>query len=49
LFIFDPQRQAVLLIAGDKSGAWKQWYQQTIPLVERRYADWLNGVYDEEV
>jgi len=22
LFIFDPQRQAVLLVAGDKSGNW---------------------------
>jgi hypothetical protein len=26
LFAFDPQRQAVLLTAGDKAGAWKEWY-----------------------
>jgi hypothetical protein len=27
LFVFDPWRSAVLLMAGDKSGQWKQWYQ----------------------
>jgi hypothetical protein len=41
LFVFDPQRQAVLLVGGDKSGAWKTWYGQAIPLAEKRYADYL--------
>jgi hypothetical protein len=41
LFVFDPDRQAILLAAGDKTGRWSGWYQETIPLAERRYADWL--------
>lgn len=31
LFAFDPRRQAILLIAGDKSGDWKGWYKRNIP------------------
>ncbi|QHN28947.1 type II toxin-antitoxin system RelE/ParE family toxin [Gordonia pseudamarae] len=41
LFVFDPQRQAVLLIAGDKAGEWKQWYIDNIPIAEDRYNMWL--------
>ena len=37
LFVFDPHRRAVLLVAGDKSGKWSQWYDEAIPLAERRY------------
>lgn len=48
LFVFDPKRQAVLLVAGDKSGQWKQWYADNIPLAEQRYKGWLAGDYDEE-
>jgi hypothetical protein len=48
LFIFDPQRQAVLLLGGDKSGAWSQWYRSNIPLAEARYERWLAGDYDDE-
>ena len=40
LFVFDPDRQAILLVAGDKAGRWSRWYQEAIPLAERRYADW---------
>jgi len=41
LFAFDPWRSAVLLIAGDKSGRWKQWYQAAIPQAEQLYEDYL--------
>ncbi|MBU9764115.1 hypothetical protein FR943_09710 [Mycobacterium sp. TNTM28] len=41
LFIFDPARQAILLIGGDKSGTWKSWYDTNIPIAEQRYAGWL--------
>lgn len=47
LFVFDPSRQAVLLVAGDKSGNWTRWYRDTLPLAERRYERWLAGNYDE--
>ena len=41
LFAFDPKRQAVLLVAGNKAGQWKGWYAVNIPLAEQRYAEWL--------
>lgn len=41
LFIFDPDRKAVLLVAGDKTGQWTTWYRQAIPLAEARYATYL--------
>jgi hypothetical protein len=41
LFIFDPARNAVLLVAGDKAGQWTAWYRQAIPLAEARYATYL--------
>ncbi|GAA4944811.1 hypothetical protein GCM10023205_00510 [Yinghuangia aomiensis] len=41
LFVFDPQRQAVVLVAGDKAGRWSRWYEEAIPLAEARYADYL--------
>jgi len=43
LFIFDPVRDAVLLIAGDKSGRWKEWYAEAIPAAEAAYAAYLEG------
>lgn len=34
LFAFDPERQAILLVAGDKSGNWKRWHKQNIPVAD---------------
>ncbi|MGI8449057.1 MAG: type II toxin-antitoxin system RelE/ParE family toxin [Streptosporangiaceae bacterium] len=39
LLVFDPWRSAVLLVAGDKSGPWSQWYRTAIPQAEKLYAD----------
>lgn len=41
LFVFDPQRRAVVLVAGDKAGRWREWYRKGIRLAEARYASWL--------
>ena len=41
LFIFDPQRHAILLLGGDKAGNWKSWYDKNIPIAERRYENRL--------
>ena len=41
LFIFDPNRQAILLLGGDKQGNWKGWYDENIPVAEKRYEHWL--------
>lgn len=48
LFCFDPDRQALLLVAGDKRGQWQDWYKQAVPLAGERYERWLAGDYDEE-
>jgi hypothetical protein len=41
LFVFDPQRRAVFLVGGDKSGKWSQWYKTAIPRAEEAYAEHL--------
>lgn len=47
LFVFDPERRAVLLVAGDKAGNWKRWYMSSIPLAEQPYDEWMAGERDE--
>jgi len=47
LFIFDPKRRAVLLVAGDKQARYVDWYRENIPLAEARYALYLKGMNDE--
>ncbi|MDR2986589.1 MAG: type II toxin-antitoxin system RelE/ParE family toxin [Nocardiopsaceae bacterium] len=41
LYIFDTQRRAVLLVAGDTSGSWSRWYRGALRLAEDRYARYL--------
>jgi hypothetical protein len=41
LFIFDPVRNAVLLIAGDKSGRRAQWYREAIPMAEAMHEQYM--------
>ncbi|XVS68098.1 type II toxin-antitoxin system RelE/ParE family toxin [Actinosynnema sp. CA-299493] len=41
LFAFDPRRQAILLVAGDKSGNWRGWYERNVPLADRRFDEHL--------
>lgn len=43
LFVFDPKREAVLLVAGDKSGRWRDWYRESVPLAEARYEEYLTA------
>ncbi|MFJ1458243.1 type II toxin-antitoxin system RelE/ParE family toxin [Nocardia sp. N2S4-5] len=42
LFIFDPERKAVLLVAGDKAGNWSGWYRTAIGRAEQRYKKYLD-------
>lgn len=37
LFAFDSQRQAILLVGGDKSGDWAGWYARNIPVADARF------------
>jgi hypothetical protein len=48
LFAFDPTRQAVLLVAGDKRGRWSSWYAENVPQAELRFAEWVDELRKEE-
>jgi hypothetical protein len=47
LFAFDPNREAILLIGGDKTGQWQRWYKQNIPTADVLYDEYLEQ-YDED-
>jgi len=34
LFAFDPRRTAILLIGGDKTNRWDEWYEEMIPVAD---------------
>ena len=48
LFVFDPWRSSILLVAGDKAGRWNTWYREAIPLAEQRYEIYLKQRQAEE-
>lgn len=48
LFVFDPWRSAILLVAGDKSGNWSNWYRTAIPKAEKLYETYLTERAMEE-
>ncbi|MDE0606389.1 MAG: type II toxin-antitoxin system RelE/ParE family toxin [Acidimicrobiaceae bacterium] len=37
LFAFDPLRNAILLLGGDKSGKWNDWYRTAVPDADDLY------------
>jgi hypothetical protein len=41
LFVFDPWRSAILLVAGDKTGQWHRWYEVAVPRAEQLFALYL--------
>ena len=43
LFVFDPTRQATLLLGGNKAGTWARWYRAAIPQADALYAAYLEG------
>jgi hypothetical protein len=48
LFVFDPWRSAILLVAGDKAGKWNRWYAEAIPRAEQLYEIYLKERAEEE-
>jgi hypothetical protein len=44
LFAFDSERQAILLVGGDKSDDWAGWYEANIPIANERFADHQNKI-----
>lgn len=47
LFAFDPERSAIMLIAGDNAGDWKRWYKKSIPLADDLFDDHLTRLRGE--
>ena len=47
LFAFDPRRHAILLLGGDKSGKWTEWYQWAVPAADDLYDTHLDELRDE--
>ncbi len=37
LFAFDPERNAIVLVGGDKRDDWKGWYERIIPIADRLF------------
>jgi hypothetical protein len=38
LFAFDPERNAIVLVAGDKSNDWTDWYKRNIRIADQRFS-----------
>lgn len=47
LFAFDPRRTAILLIGGDKTGRWGEFYEEMIPAADRLYEAHLSELRRE--
>jgi hypothetical protein len=47
LFIFDPRRHAILLLGGDKSGQWNEWYEWAVPVADDLYNEYLEEIRKE--
>lgn len=41
LFVFDPDRKAIMLVAGDKSGTWSKWYRTSVRKADQLYTEHL--------
>nr|WP_237461926.1 type II toxin-antitoxin system RelE/ParE family toxin [Pluralibacter gergoviae] len=44
-YVFSPEREGILLCAGNKSGDDKRFYDIMIPLADEEYTEYLNHFY----
>lgn len=42
LFAFDPERKAIMLVAGNKTGQWNQWYKTNVPIADKLFNEHLS-------
>jgi hypothetical protein len=47
LYIFDPKRRAILLLGGDKTGNWTDWYISNIPIADAIYERHLSRLAEK--
>lgn len=48
IFAFDPHREAIFLVGGDKASAWQAWYRGAIPLADERFTEHLRMLKEQE-
>ena len=48
LFAFDPAREAIVLVAGNKAENWDGWYRQAISLADQRFTEHLRALEAKE-
>jgi hypothetical protein len=41
LYAFDPHGRGVMLLGGDKRGAWRDWYSENVPRAEKLFDNYL--------
>ena len=46
-FAFDLRRRAIHLIGGDKTGRWREFYEEMIPVADDLYDEHLNELREE--
>lgn len=46
LYAFDPNRTAILLLGGDKTGN-SRWYKVNVPVADRLYEEYLEEVEEQ--
>ena len=46
LYVFDPRRNALLLLGGDKTGN-DRWYEENVPRAEQIYEQYLKEIEEE--
>jgi hypothetical protein len=42
LFVFAPDRTAILLLGGSKTGRWRAWYRSAVPQADALYETYLS-------
>lgn len=47
LFVFDPRREVILLLGGNKAGDWNEWYARAVPLADDIYTAYLRDLRRE--
>ncbi|WP_327006910.1 type II toxin-antitoxin system RelE/ParE family toxin [Dactylosporangium sp. NBC_01737] len=47
IFAFDPAREAIFLVAGDKAGQWQTWYRKAISLADARFTEHLTALKED--
>jgi hypothetical protein len=47
LFVFDPRRMGILLIGGDKTDRWSEFYEEMIPVADDLYDEHLDELREE--